>query len=92
MNHQRTKMNLQRKVYKMDASTLWMGIAEASLNYIVVSTISGMNQKQTVSDVKTDLRTTKEDIMAEMKDTRENLIQQIEDVKMKLSEENKKNG
>lgn len=40
-----------------DYSLLWQGIAEAALNYIVVST------KQTVSDVKTDLRTTKEDIL-----------------------------
>lgn len=73
----------------MDMGTMWMGIAEAALNYIVVSTISSMNQKQTVTDLKTDLRTTKEDLMAEMKDTRENLISQIEDVKMKLSEETK---
>lgn len=58
--------------------TMWMGIAEAALNYIVVSTISAMNAKQTVSDVKTDLRTTKEDLMSELKDTRENLLAKIE--------------
>lgn len=76
----------------MDMGTMWMGIAEASLNYIVVSSISASSQKQTVTDLKTDLRTTKEDLMAEMKDTRENLIQQIEDVKMKMSEEQKQQG
>lgn len=75
----------------MDTTLMWQGIAEATLNYIVVSTISNMNAKATVTDLKTDLRTTKEDIMAEMKDTRENLISQVEDVKMKLSE-NSKNG
>lgn len=62
----------------MDASTLWMGIAEASLNYIVVSTISSMNQKQTVTDLKTDLRTTKEDLMAEIKDAKETTLAKID--------------
>lgn len=55
----------------MHSALLWQGIAEAALNYIVVSTISGANQKQTVTDMKTDLRTTKEDIMAELKTSRE---------------------
>lgn len=55
----------------MHSAMLWQGIAEAALNYIVVSTISGSNQKQTVTDMKTDLRTTKEDIMAELKPSRE---------------------
>lgn len=32
----------------------------------------------TVTDMKTDLRTTKEDIMAELKDSRKNLIEMIE--------------
>lgn len=62
----------------MDMGTMWMGIAEAALNYIVVSTISAMNAKQTVSDVKTDLRTTKEDIMSELKDSREVILSDID--------------
>jgi len=62
----------------MDAGMMWMGIAEAALNYIVVSTISTMNSKQTVSDVKTDLRTTKEDIMSELKDSREVILSDID--------------
>lgn len=62
----------------MDASTLWMGIAEASLNYIVVSTISSTNQKQTVTDLKTDLRTAKEDLMAEIKDSKETVLAKID--------------
>lgn len=57
---------------------MWQGIAEAALNYIVVQTITNMNSQKTISDVKTDLRTTKEDLMAEMKDTRENILTQIE--------------
>lgn len=63
----------------MDIAMLWEGIAEAALNYIVVSTISGMNQKQTVTDLKTDLRTTKEDLMSGLKITEEQLINQIKE-------------
>ena len=37
-----------------------------------------MNAKQTVSDVKTDLRTTKEDIMSELKDSREVILSDID--------------
>ena len=62
----------------MDTGTMWMGIAEAALNYIVVSTISNMNAKATVSDVKTDLRTTKEDLMSELKDSREVILSDID--------------
>ena len=62
----------------MDPGAMWQGIAEAALNYIVVSTISSMNSKQTVSDVKTDLRTTKEDIMSELKDSREVILSDID--------------
>ena len=61
----------------MNSAVFWGEVAQAALNYIVVSTISNMNAKQTVSDVKTDLRTTKEDLMQELKDSRENLIEQI---------------
>lgn len=62
----------------MDMGNLWMGVAEASLNYIVVSTISSMNQKQTVTDLKTDLRTTKEDMMSEIKNTQNTILAKIE--------------
>lgn len=53
-------------------------IAQATLNYIVVSTISSSNQKQTVMDLKTDLRTTKEDLMSEIKDSKESILAKIE--------------
>lgn len=62
----------------MDQAALWESISQAALNYIVVSTISASNQKQTVTDLKTDLRTTKEDIMAELKDSRQSLIKTTE--------------
>ena len=37
------------------------------------------NQKQTVTDLKTDLRTTKEDLMSGLKITEEQLINQIKE-------------
>lgn len=64
----------------MHWSNFWEGIAQAALNYIVVSTISATNQKQTVTDLKTDLRTTKEDLMAEMKDGKETVLAKIDTV------------
>ena len=63
----------------MDYASLWESIAQASLNYIVVSTISAQNQKQTVTDLKIDLRTTKEDIMDVLKLTEEHLLNQIKE-------------
>ena len=42
------------------------------------TTISNMNAKATVSDVKTDLRTTKEDLMSELKDSREVILSDID--------------
>lgn len=62
----------------MNQALLWQGIAEAALNYIVVSTISSSNQKQTVTDLKTDLRTTKEDIMQEVKDAKDAMLAKME--------------
>jgi len=57
---------------------IWAIIAQSALNYIFISVINSNNQKQTVTDVKTDLRTTKEDLMAELKDSRKNIIEMIE--------------
>lgn len=62
----------------MDLAGLWESIAQAALNFIVVSAITNSAQQRTVTDMKTDLRTTKEDIMSELKDSRENLLNQIE--------------
>lgn len=58
---------------------MWQGIAEAALNYIVVSTISNITAQKTVSDLKTDLRTTKEDLMQEIKTTEQQLMSQIKE-------------
>lgn len=57
---------------------IWAIIAQSALNYIFISVINGQNQKQTVTDMKTDLRTTKEDLMAELKDSRKNIIEMLE--------------
>lgn len=62
----------------MSEVELWAIVAQSALNYIFISIISANNQKQTVTDMKTDLRTTKEDIMAELKDSRKNLIEMLE--------------
>lgn len=57
---------------------IWYAIANSALNFIFISIISGNGQKATVTDVKTDLRTTKEDLMAELKDSRKNIIEMLE--------------
>lgn len=62
----------------MNVETVLEAITQATINYIVVSTISSSNQKQTVTDLKTDLRTTKEDLLAEMKNTREAILAKVE--------------
>ena len=57
---------------------IWFAIAQSALNYIFITIISSNNQKQTVTDMKTDLRTTKEDLMNELKDSRKNIIEMLE--------------
>jgi hypothetical protein len=57
---------------------IWYAIANSALNFIFISIISGNGQKATVTDMKTDLRTTKEDLMAELKDSRKNIIEMLE--------------
>ena len=70
----------------MDYASLWESVAQAALNFIVVNTITNSAQAKTVTDMKTDLRTTKEDIMSELKDSRENILTQIELVAQKKKE------
>lgn len=53
-------------------------IAQTAITYIFIQVATGNAQKQTVTDNKTDLRTTKEDLMAELKDSRENLLRESE--------------
>lgn len=62
----------------MDYASVLESIVQATLNYIVVSAITNSSQQKTVTDMKTDLRTTKEDLMSELKDSRENILSQIE--------------
>lgn len=70
----------------MDLAGLWESVAQAALNFIVVSAITNSAQQRTVTDMKTDLRTTKEDIMSELKDSRENILTQIELVAQKQNQ------
>lgn len=53
-------------------------IAQTALTYIFINVATGNAQKQTVTDSKTDLRTTKEDLFSELKDTREALLRESE--------------
>lgn len=73
----------------LNVENILESIAQAALNYIVVSSISSSNQKQTVTDLKTDLRTTKEDLLAEMKDTRESILAKMETDTTAMNEINK---
>lgn len=68
----------------MNHSDIWVMIAQTALNYIFVSVISSGSQKATVTDLKTDLRTTKEDIMSELKDSRESLLKDSEAATMAI--------
>lgn len=70
----------------MSQLEIWAIIAQSALNYIFISVINSNNQKQTVTDMKTDLRTTKEDLMAELKDSRKNIIEMLEQQQKKNSD------
>lgn len=72
----------------MDYTSVLESIVQATLNYIVVSALTSGSQQRTVTDVKTDLRTTKEDIMSELKDSRENILTQIELVAQQNKQKN----
>lgn len=58
----------------MNQGQLWAEIAQAALNFIVVNSITSSNQKATVTDMKTDLRTTKEDIMQQIKESKNEIL------------------
>ena len=58
----------------MQQAQLWAEIAQAALNFIVVNSLTSANQVKTVTDMKTDLRTTKEDLLAELKETKEEIL------------------
>lgn len=62
----------------MNVEGVLESIVQATLNYIVVSSISASNQKQTVTDLKTDLRTTKEDLMSEVKASKDAVLAKME--------------
>ena len=58
----------------MQQAQLWAEIAQAALNFIVVNSLTSANQVKTVTDMKTDLRTTKEDILAQVKESRDEIL------------------
>lgn len=62
----------------MDYASALESIVQATLNFIVVNSITASAQQRTITDMKTDLRTTKEDLMNELKDSRKNILTQIE--------------
>lgn len=58
----------------MQQAQLWAEIAQAALNFIVVNSLTSSSQVKTVTDMKTDLRTTKEDLLAQVKESRDEII------------------
>ena len=50
---------------------IWAYIAQSAINFIIIYIVQGLGQQKTVTDMKTDLRTTKEDIMAEIKSVKD---------------------
>lgn len=58
----------------MQQAQLWAEIAQAALNFIVVNSLTSANQVKTVTDMKTDLRTTKEDLLAQIKESRDEIL------------------
>ena len=55
---------------------IWAYIAQSAINFIIIYIVQGLGQQKTVTDMKTDLRTTKEDIMAEIKQLKNSLEQE----------------
>lgn len=70
------------------------------MTYIFIQIATGNAQKQTITDQKTDLRTTKEDLMSELKDSRESLLREseastkavIDILKAEIQQQNKSTG
>lgn len=61
----------------MDYASVLESIVQATLNFIVVNALTTSSQQKTVTDMKTDLRTTKEDLMSEIKEIEQNIIDQL---------------
>lgn len=72
----------------MQQTAFWAEIAQAALNFIVVNALTGSAQQKTVTDLKTDLRTTKEDIMSEFREVTNGLSSQINSLQAGQSIEN----
>lgn len=60
---------------------IWAYIAQSAINFIIIYIVQGLGQQKTVTDMKTDLRTTKEDIMAEIKGSSKDILTMLEQQK-----------
>lgn len=69
---------------------IWAYIAQSAINFIIIYIVQGLGQQKTVTDMKTDLRTTKEDIMSELKDSRKNIIEMLELIEKQQEQQNGK--
>ena len=58
----------------MQQAQLWAEIAQAALNFIVVNSLTSSSQVKTVTDMKTDLRTTKEDLLTQVKESKDEIL------------------
>jgi len=63
---------------------IFLDIAMTLANYIFVNSISSANQKQTITDIKTDLRMMKDDLMNEIKLAREQILAEDKENTMDL--------
>lgn len=62
----------------MDAVQILAALLQMAFSYIFVSVLTSGAQKQTVTDLKTDLRTTKEDLLSELKNEHQSVLREIE--------------
>lgn len=61
----------------MSQLEIWAYIAQSAINFIAIYIVQGLGQQKTVTDMKTDLRTTKEDMMAEIKEIEQNILETV---------------
>lgn len=58
-------------------------IAFTAINYIIVSSISNSQSKQTITDLKTDLTTVKAQLLSEIKQQGDGIVGQIKESEKK---------
>lgn len=65
----------------INQAELWSQIAQSAINFIVVQTVTNISQKQTVGDLKQDIKIGNDELMTALKITEEQLINQIKESK-----------